>query len=162
MSEVKKTVKKSINGQEIDSIETAITATCKSWRSMKFCRLQSRIFNAYLEAIDLAKDGYPVEITDTKKKEENRKADYKEKTIYRDNLNHYEKLYRCYIEKKRVGLKKLVIICTTIIICFTIGCCLFSPRFNSQKYEAFQTSAITTTIGDTSYSVENSLSVGSK
>lgn len=176
--EVKKSIIKKKNGQETDEVETTITKDRKSWRSIGLNELETRIVNAYLEAIDLAEDEYLVEKTDSSKKEGNKaidgssKSDKKEanettttdteKITYRDNLSHYEKLYRCYIDMKKVGVKKAVIICATIVICITIVSCLFSPRFNSQKYEASQTSSFTTNIDDTSCSIENTLSIGNK
>ena len=68
---------------------------------------------------------------------ENKKNTKTTKTIERDRLDHYEKLYWCYVGSYNAKTKRITTIATIIavaaVMIATIFCCAFGPNFKSQE-----------------------------
>lgn len=117
---------------------------------------ENNILEKYLEDIKNAPD---ILVTETVLEQQNFSTDEdpvknkirdikSRKESLRDKLDHYEKLYRCFIEARRVGREKLTVIAVTIaatvVLVATIFCCAFGPNFKSQESE--DTSSTTETV----------------
>lgn len=117
---------------------------------------EKNIMEKYLEDIKSAPDILVTEIVLKRRnfgtvgspKKNRIRAIKTRKKIFRDKLDHYERLYRYFIEARRVGREKLTVvavtIATTVILTATIFCCAFGPNFKSQESE--DTSSTTETV----------------
>ena len=111
------------------------------------CGKEKRIINDYLGAIKKKENdsSFLKESTETgeispqcseteRPKTTSTNDDKREKKeVYEDRLNHYEKLYRCYIDSRRVRLTRWIIIAVAAVMIATIFCCAFGPNFKSQE-----------------------------
>ena len=128
------------------------------------CGKEKRIVNDYLEAINEAKinSSFLKEISEDEKKlpQNGEPTEIKpaltenvsvNKKVYEDRLNHYEKLYRCYIDSYRAKTSRWIyivaIIFAALVIGGTVALCAFGPNFRGQ--ENTSTIAATTTSSNT-------------
>ena len=122
------------------------------------CGKEKRIINDYLGAINVnsrflrESSGKNTILTqssgtDGKKPEPTDVALKESRQEYNDRLDHYEKLYRCYIDSRRVKQTRWVIIAVAVVLVVTTICCAYGPNFRSQ--ENTNTIATTTTSSNT-------------
>lgn len=61
------------------------------------------------------------------------------KMIRRDKLDHYEKLYRCYIDSRRASTYRVlgivIIIAIAVVIIASVAFCAWGPNFRESKTE---------------------------
>ena len=122
------------------------------------CGEEKRIVNDYLEAInEVKKNSSFLEETSENEKILPQKGGDAEKNpaltgtvsvnkkVYEDRLNHYEKLYRCYVDSYRAKTSRIativIIIASFLLIGGTVALCAFGPNFRNQE----NTNATTTT-----------------
>ena len=127
------------------------------------CGKEKRIVNDYLEAINEVKknSSFLKETSEDEKKlpQNGEPTEIKpaltdnvsvNKKVYEDRLNHYEKLYRCYIDSYRAKTSRIativIIIVSFLLIGGTVALCAFGPNFRGQEDT---NTAITTTSSNT-------------
>ncbi len=117
------------------------------------------LIRKYIEAIKEAPEHFPKEITVEEVSYQpltlgvtgtiSQKKD--SKVSRRDRLDHYEKLYRCYIDSYRAKTSRIativIIIASFLLIGGTVALCAFGPNIRGQ--ENTSTIATTTTSSNT-------------
>ena len=124
---------------------TSSIAKGNSWRNKHTSR--GKIIHAYLSAIENAEGDFLTEFSNVTKeydtttetnsggvKGSTLNKTHERKFSNRDKLIHYEKLSKCFVEMQRNTLRGIIAVCATVVICFTIACCLLNPRMN-QNYQ---------------------------
>ena len=107
------------------------------------------LISKYVEAIKEAPEHFPKEITlekvdylpSSNLKSSQNKGNVKDKKeskiTRRDRLDHYEKLYRCYIDSYRAKTSRIativIIIASFLLIGGTVALCAFGPNFRGQE-----------------------------
>lgn len=123
---------------------------CKGCICCRFCK-EKKIINKYLDAIDKESEHFyeetpqvnvyyqqlPFRSPRTTQIKVISKDIGSDRIISRDKLDHYEKLYRCYVESYKAKTSRritlAVIIAIAIVLCVTVALCAYGPNFKSQK-----------------------------
>lgn len=165
--ELTKEVSEEKDGIKVGKKTTKLTREGDTWRSVSDDDLEKRIVYAYLDALDFADDCSIEEISDISKSNKNKKFsdpnidDSEEKKLKnRDKLDHYEKLYRCYNDRRQNELKTTIVRCTAIVIIATLIFCFATLLIPSKGYVVSTDSAVTTTIDGSSHTLETSVTKG--
>lgn len=152
----------------------------ETWRNVSDEDLEKRIVYAYLDALDFADDDFIEEATETITPNKDSPSAGSElspekdvsnpsklgktenKTKRRDNLLHYEKLYRCYNDRRQNELKTTIVRCTTIVLITTLIFCFLTLLIPSKGYVVSTDSAVTATIDGSFHTLETSVKTEKK